>query len=229
MNNELTSSISTKPAPLSWVESLFARMQGMYGNKFLDMWRDTDIASVKALWAEEMGKLSREELKRGVEALRTQDWPPSLPQFIKLCAPSVDPLVAYYEAVAGVQSRSKGEMGTWSHPAIYWAATPLAFDLSNQTYSQIKARWEKALSEQMARGEWEEIKMPLVALPEAARLSREEATKRLQEVGAIGMIKGDDNRTDHKAWARIAMEDLKNGGKRFPTITYKMAKEALAA
>lgn len=229
MNNELTSSISTKPAPLSWVESLFSRMQGMYGSKFLDMWRDTDITSVKSLWAEEMGKLTRDQLKRGVEALRTQDWPPSLPQFIKLCAPSVDSLVAYYEAVAGIQARAKGEMGVWSHPAIFWAATPLAFDLGNQTYSQIKARWERALAEQMERGEWDDIEAPLLTLPEPDRLTREEAAKRLQEVGAASVTKDTESRTDHLRWAKIAIEDLKHGGKRYPAITYKLAKEALEA
>lgn len=228
MSNQI-SSISTNPAPLSWVESLFSRMQGMYGSKFLDMWRDTDITSVKSLWAEEMGKLTRDQLNRGVEALRTQDWPPSLPQFIKLCAPSVDPLVAYYEAVAGIQARANGEMGVWSHPAIYCAAMPMSFDLKNQTYSQIKPRWERALSEQMDRGEWDEIKMPLVALPDASRLSREEAAKRLQEVGAASATKDAESRTDHLRWAKIALEDLKHGGKRFPTITYKLAKEALEA
>jgi hypothetical protein len=74
MGNVVSLSTSTQPAPITWVESLFARMQGIYGNKFLDMWRDTDTEMVKALWADEMGKLTNEELKRGYAALMSRDW-----------------------------------------------------------------------------------------------------------------------------------------------------------
>jgi hypothetical protein len=233
MRTDLTYATSiewpTDAIPQKWIQKLFNEMLLAYGKKFTEQWAGADPESLQRHWATKLAGMTGPEMKRGVDKLDSRDWPPTLPEFIKMCKPSVDPLIAYYEAVAGVQSRSKGEMGTWSHPAIYWAATPMAFDLSNQTYSQIKPRWERALSDQMERGEWEEVKMPLVALPEAARFSREEASKRLHEVGAIGMIRGDDDRTDHKAWAKIAMDDLKNGGKRFPAITYKMAKEALAA
>jgi hypothetical protein len=98
------------------------------------MWRDTNIELVKQLWADEMGKLSNDDLRRGYGALMSRDWPPSLPEFIKLCRPTIDPTVAYYEAVAGMQARERGEVGKWSHPAIFWAAVQIsAFDLKNQS------------------------------------------------------------------------------------------------
>ena len=49
------------------------------------MWRGQDIEFVKTVWAVEMGKLTRKEIKRGVDALIMRDWPPTLPEFVKLC------------------------------------------------------------------------------------------------------------------------------------------------
>lgn len=202
----------------------------MYGNKFLDMWRDADIVTVKKLWAEEMSKLSNEELKRGFTALMQQDWPPSLPTYIKLCKPSVDPLVAYYEAIAGLQARQKGEVGTWSHPAIFHAAKGLQFDLLNLTYSQMKTRWERAFSEEMEKGEWPAIPVPMVALPAPGKteLSRDAATKMLNELGAQGVIKPAQSKTDHRLWAKRIIERSKKNDHGLNALQIRFAKEALA-
>lgn len=220
------SSTSTT-APLSWVESLFQRMEAMYGSKFLDMWRGADPAIVKALWAGEMGKLSREELKHGYAALMSQDWPPSLPAFVKLCKPTVEPLHAYYEAVNGVQARARGEIGKWSHPAVYWAAMPMSFDLSSQTYSQMKGRWEKAFADEMEKGEWEPIPQPMVALPAPGKadLSREKAAASLRNLGASGILSNTGR--DQKRWARKLLQREAEGDKTLTPWQIKCAREAL--
>ncbi|PUA19601.1 hypothetical protein C7W93_07085 [Glaciimonas sp. PCH181] len=204
-------------------------MQGMYGNKFLDMWRDTDPAMVKALWAAEMGKLTNDELRRGFSALMAQEWPPSLPQYIKLCKPSVDSMVAYYEAVAGVQARAKGDPGVWSHPAIYWASVPLSFDLGSLPFSQIKTRWERALSEQMDKGEWEAIPQPKLALSDIGKtmLSREKAGQLMQEYKASDVVKTPRSGVDHLAWAKIITQREKSKDKSLSMIQIRLAKEAL--
>jgi hypothetical protein len=224
---------STKPAPISWVEKLFERMEALYGSKFLDMWRDANADLVKQLWSEEMGKLSADDLKRGYNALMSRDWPPSLPEFVKLCKPSVDPTVAYYEAVNGMQARERGETGKWSHPAIFWAAVQVsAFDLKNQSYSQIKARWEKALQDEMDKGQWVPVPEPLVALPEPGKsaMSREHAAKMVEELQASDTIKkADDNRVDHKAWAKRILERAKAANHGLSALQIRFAKEALAA
>lgn len=236
---ETNQELSTFTAPSSPIDMLFGELHGMYGNQFLDKFRsghavdglDTGTENMKRVWTEKLRSrgMTVGDMKRGLAKCDRVKFPPSWSEFLELCKPSVDPLVAYYEAVAGVQARAKGEMGIWSHPAIFWAATPLSFDLGNQTYSQIKPRWDRALAEQMERGEWEAIPEPLLALPEPAPMSREEAAQRLQEVGAASVTKEPSTPTDHKRWARLAMEDLKHGGKRYPAVTYKMAKEALEA
>ncbi|HJV73143.1 MAG TPA: hypothetical protein VJ654_02890 [Noviherbaspirillum sp.] len=229
MSNVTTLSTSTKPAPITWVESLFSRMEAMYGAKFLDMWRGTDAGLVKQLWADEMGKLSTEDLKRGYAALMTRDWPPSLPEYVKMCKPSVDPTVAYYEAVNGMQAREKGEKGQWSHPAVFWAAVQIsAFDLKNQSYSQLKTRWEKTLAEEMAKGEWAAVPEPMLALPEPGKseLSREKATKMMHQLGAADVLKP---KTNHKLWAERIIKKSKQPLHGLSALQISFAKEALSA
>lgn len=224
VQNSLT---STRPVPLSWVESLFARMQAMYGNKFIDMWRDADLPTVKAMWADEMGKLNSEELRRGYGALMTRDWPPTLPEYIRMCKPSIDPTVAYYEAVNGMQARERGEHGKWSHPAIFWAAVKVsAYDLKHIGFSQIKTRWEKALSDEMEKGEWSAVPEPMIALPAPGKseLSREKATAMLSSLGASGVLKqsGDDRR-----WARKIMQRVADNDQNVSAMQVRFAREAL--
>jgi hypothetical protein len=224
-----------EPAPalgISLIDHLFNRLDGAYPDK----WR-RNFASQQAIdnWAESWVEAFEEEgitpndVKAGLrECRRRFAWPPSCAEFIQACKPSVDPLVAYYEAVAGVQARAAGEMGKWSHPAIYWAAVPLTFDLGAQTYSQIKTRWERALAAQMDRGEWAAIPQPVAALPAPGKgaLSREKAGEMVKQLGASGVIKTNDPKFDHLRWARRLQEREKRGEK-LDIVQSKFASEAL--
>jgi hypothetical protein len=219
-------STSTEPISDKWIDALFAKMSLYYGNKFADMWRDSSMQAIKGLWAQELRKLSREDFTRGANALMTQEWPPTLPQFIKLCKPSVDAVAAYYQAVNGVIAREHGNVGEWSHPAIFWASVKVgAFDLKHQTYSNIKGRWEAALSEEMAKGAWSDIPEPMIALPAPAPASKEVAEHYLAETQ---VIKNQDSKVDHKRWAKLIMERHKAGDKTLTHIQISFAKEALS-
>ena len=223
----LTSDWPVEAIPQRWIESLFEKMTFTYGAKFADQWKGIDPAGLKRHWATELGKFSGDELKAGVEKLKTRDWPPTLPEFEKLCKPSIDPTVAYYEAVSGVQARSNGKMGSWSSPAVYWAAMPLAFDLGSLSYSLIKTRWEAALAKQIEKGEWDVIPVPMDALPAPgkAELSKENAAKMLDQLGASGVLKP---KTSHTFWYRNILERLKAGDKTLTMIQINFAKEAAA-
>jgi hypothetical protein len=72
-------------APEKWVAALFAKMHRMWGNSFLDKWRDVDLAGVKVEWGKGLRKLSNAELKAGVDALLTLKYVPNLPEFYGLC------------------------------------------------------------------------------------------------------------------------------------------------
>ncbi|TDV06042.1 hypothetical protein [Paraburkholderia caballeronis] len=72
-------------APRHWVAALFEKMARMWGNTFLDKWRDTDLEGVMVEWGKGLRKLSTSELKAGVDALLTLKFPPNLPEFYALC------------------------------------------------------------------------------------------------------------------------------------------------
>lgn len=222
-----TPTSSTSPQlPASWVEALFDRMLLNYGKKFTDQWGSADPDKLYAHWARELSGFSRDELARGVAALEARDWPPTLPEFKRMCRPPIDPVVAYYEAVEGVVAREKGEMGKWSHPAIFWASVALAYDLQHMGYKQIETRWQKSLQDQLEKGEWEPIPQAMVRLeaPGVTKKDKEEAAKQLQNLGASGALKP---KTDHLLWAKRIMERAKTKNNGLSEIQIRFAKEAL--
>lgn len=228
MTPTLASSTSTNPLPASWVEKLLHKMLLSYGKKFTDQWGATSTDELVEHWAQELAGYLPLEIARGIKALETKDWPPTLPEFKKLCRSPLDPVKAYYEAVAGVQARAAGEYGKWSHPAVYWAAMPLAFDLGSMTFSAIKPRWEAALDEQVARGEWEEIPQPMLALaaPGKSMPSRQQAAEMLRKLKATTVVKVGPDGNNPKRWARLILERAAAGEDLLP-IQVAFAKEAL--
>lgn len=77
------------PLPTQWIERLFARFEGMYGAKFHDAWRGTDLANVKAVWAEDLAGFATkpECIKAALDMCRDSGspWPPSSPEFLQMC------------------------------------------------------------------------------------------------------------------------------------------------
>lgn len=229
MTNNAQLSTSLQPLPTSWVERMFDKMLLDFGKKFVDQWSGTDPDKLIAHWAHEMADYSGAEIKRGLSEMEQRDWPPSLPEFKKMCRPPVDILKAYYEAVYGMQARERGEMGEWSSPAVYWAAVKIgAFDLKNQPYAQIKVRWDKALQDVLDAGSYLPIPVPMIALPEPGKghLSAEDAAKRLQELGASAALKP---KTNHRAWATRIIEEEKHKPGTWPSYSVRCAKEAMKA
>lgn len=72
--------------PLTWIESLFKRFEGMYGKSFHAKWDGMDIENVKRVWAEDLGEFSGETIKAALQACRdTCEHPPSSAKFYQLC------------------------------------------------------------------------------------------------------------------------------------------------
>ena len=200
-----------------------------YGKKFIDQWQGVDTDKLVAHWARELSDFTGPEIRKGLDAMDVLDWPPSLPQFKKLCRPPIDNTVAYYEALNGLQEREAGEVGKWSHPAIYWAAVKVgAYDFKTQSYSQLKARWEKTLSDEMEKGEWATIPRPLLQLaaPGKGELSKEKAKHMLAELGATGIVKSATGR-DEKRWAKKILQRESDGDKSLTPLQVRFAREAL--
>lgn len=227
--NTLTKTSSTStPLPESWVEKLFHKMLLEYGKKFSDQWGGADTDELIAHWSSELAGFTGAEIKAGLAAMNAREWPPTLPDFKKMCRPPVNEMAAYYEAISGLEARGKGENPAWSHPAVYWAASYLKADLMSQTFAQIKDRWVALLKAQMERTEWADIPPARIALPapDVSPAAKQHAAKMLADLGAAGIL--DNKGADHKAWAkRIKARDAR-GDKTLLSIQIKFATMAMA-
>lgn len=133
------------------VEQLFDKLDALYPTKWKMQFKSAlDLENWHQCWGEELDGFgvtfteATEGLKKIIRVHR--DWPPTFPQFLEACRPSVDPEAAFYEAVKQMQLREKGR-DEWSSPVVYWAAVILGRDLMSYSYSQVKVRWEYALEE----------------------------------------------------------------------------------
>lgn len=215
-----------QPLPKLWVEKLVQKMQVLFGARFAQQWEGIDPKVMMAEWAEELAGYTGEEIKRGLDACRSMSkgFAPTLPEFMAMCRPPINAEASFYEAVQGMAARRKGERGEWSHPAIYHAGVEVGqHDLLNCGYSVMKVRWEKALANQLAKGQWAAVPDAQVALPapEKTQMSESEAKKAMERLGAGDVLS--KSRKDHKAWARRILENPKG---KSPTAV-AMAQRAL--
>ena len=218
----------------SALDHLFNRLDGMYPGK----WR-TYFPSERAVqnWKDECERVFAEEgitpahLAVGLRECRRlyREWPPSVPQLADACNPPLDPAMAYHEAVAGLEARGKGEVGVWSHPAVFWAATGLSRDLASQPGQFMKDRWAAALKAQLALGAWEPIPLPRpqLAAPGKSMTSPEEATRMLAQLGATGITKKPSSKADFKVWAKRIMARHERGDKSLKQFQLREARLAL--
>ncbi|WP_322092792.1 hypothetical protein [Paraburkholderia bannensis] len=75
----------SRAIPEAWIEKLFARMASIWGSRFADMWRDTDLDEVKSVWRASLSDVTDDGLRRGVSKLIHHLHPPDLPAFRRLC------------------------------------------------------------------------------------------------------------------------------------------------
>ena len=205
-----------------WVDRLCGRLSASYGARFGDMWAGLNLALVKAAWAEDLADLTTEEIALGVAACKRRDWPPTLPEFLSLCRPSLDPEQAFSEAVQQMALREQGR-DRWSHPAIYWSAVTVgSFDLRNASWSAIKGRWSRVLQAELAKGEWPEVPPRLPALPAPGETMPDPA----KIEAAIRQANKAMRNVGDKQWA-LDVERRAIAGESVSMQLRKMASEAL--
>ena len=219
---------------LSVLDHLFNRLDGMYPGT----WRK-NFSTPQSIenWKAECERVFAEEgitpahLAVGLRECRRQyrDWAPTVPQLADACNPPADPAMAYHEALAGLEARGKGEMGVWSHPAIFWSATGLSRDLASQPGQFMKDRWSAALKAQLARGAWDPIPppRPQLAAPGKSQTSTVEAQRMLAKLGASGITKTAESEIDGKAWAKKIMARHERGDRSLKPFQIKEARLAL--
>lgn len=126
------STVRQHALPDAWIDSLFDRLEAAYGSKWLNMWGNTNLANVKALWAEKLSGFAEnpKALGHALGCLDDHPFPPTLPEFLSLCrkapkpeqaalpAPAANP-----EKVAAFASSVKAVTQT-KKDAIAWARRP---------------------------------------------------------------------------------------------------------
>lgn len=228
-NSELSTS---RPLPRSLVERISQHMLYAYGKRFTDLWGATNPDAWLEHWGAQLAGYTVDEIKRGLAALGERDWPPTLPEFKRMCRPPLDPQAAFYEAVEGVQARERGEVGTWSHPAIYWAAVKVgAFDLKNQPYAQIGKRWETALEAIFRAGGYPPIPEPAFALPAPGKtvLTRESEARLMAELGASGLLQNMTRAHGSRAWVARVRARQQAGDATLPAAAIRLADQVEGA
>jgi hypothetical protein len=230
-----TRSSTSTDAGIDW---LFAELHGMFGNKVLDAYRsghveggvDTGIENMKRTWLERIraNGITRGQLRRGLTACERLRFPPTWGEFLALCQPEPDPVAAYQEAVAGLEARDRGEIGEWSHPAVYWAASGLRRELQQEAYGSVRERWLAAFKRQMARGAWDPIPEAHVALPAPGQAftSREAAAKALRELGASGILRAHVPLGQGLRWVDKVLARAAAGDPTLPAASLRLAREA---
>jgi hypothetical protein len=72
--------------PLSWIDALFTRFENMYGQQFIEKWKNCDIQGVKNTWAEELANISGDTIKEALSVCKQScKFPPCLPEFYQIC------------------------------------------------------------------------------------------------------------------------------------------------
>lgn len=144
---ELSTQQQNDPIPENWIERIFTVMSGRYGSKFTDAWRGTDPKVVKSVWADDLAGFAGDEIKRGLDACRDRDWPPTCPEFRKLCRPPIDYYAGYHEALTMMRYRNstlraENDREHWTNAAFFWAAVAIGSDLAAMSYDRIEKRWQ---------------------------------------------------------------------------------------
>lgn len=171
MSSTLTPAKSgrTEPLPVQWVERLFQKLLARYGTLLTDRFAGVPRELLLAEWADELAGYSGAELATGLDGCRALKFPPTLPEFMALCRPPIEPAAAYHEALRNLREREQGGNPAWSHRAVYWAAVDVGhWDLRSQTYVAVRSRWERALSDELRKGHWPPIPPAPKQLPAPA-------------------------------------------------------------
>jgi hypothetical protein len=186
-----------EPIPQRWVARIFDRLTAQLGAKVADLYAGVPAENVQAEWAEALAGFAPAEIERGVRACQTRIFAPTLGEFLRLCRPGLDPELAWFEACEGMRAREAGELGEWTHPAVYRAAGQFAFELKTSSLQPVRRRWEWILQREFAKGWGEDVKPPLQQIEHkpALRQPTEHERKALAELRAMFVRKPDPDET----------------------------------
>lgn len=153
-----------RPIPLRRVEDIFERLTAQLGKKFTDLWTGGNSEHIKTEWADGLSGFRGREILRGLKACQTRVFAPTLGEFIRLCRPALDPEIAWLEARAGLLARRSGQLGEWTHPAVFRASQELPYQLLNQSPKEHRKAWEWTLQREFDKGWLDDVPPPPLQL-----------------------------------------------------------------
>lgn len=151
---------AAQPIPREWIARVFQRLTAQLGAKVADLYAGVPQAHVQAEWAAGLAGYHESEISRGVAACRERVFAPTLGEFLHLCRPALDPERAWLEAADGLRARDAGEVGQWSHPAVWRAATAMSVEVRGGEFRQHRTRWAYVLDQHLRAGWGEPVPPP---------------------------------------------------------------------
>lgn len=186
-------------------DDLIAFMLSVYGEKFKRQYSGQSPAGLKKVWGPLLARLTDQQMAKGIEICATKPWPPTLPEFLSFCAPSVEHEAAYHEAIHCLQQRMQGLIGDWTHPAIYYAAATMASDILSNSYAARRIQWARALDAELAKGQWEPIPTPPLQLQ--AQQSAKSSAAQSAEIVKMVAEALEQPKSEGIGWARRILEN----------------------
>lgn len=79
---------------------LISKMRINYGKKFADQWAGVDVEELQQAMVDAYQGLTVEDFARGVNRMKHEQWPPTIPEFRAWCEPKTDDWLGSHEAWA---------------------------------------------------------------------------------------------------------------------------------
>jgi hypothetical protein len=170
---------SVEPLPQKWIARIFERLTAQLGSKVADLYAGVHPETVQEEWGRALADFHPAEIDRGLTACQSRAFAPTLGEFLRLCRPALDPEIAFIEAANCLSQREKGEVGDWSHPAVFRAAVAMSHEVRTGNFREVRKRWEWQLSREFEQG-WSEIEPPRTAITHAPSLRPPSEGERLR-------------------------------------------------
>lgn len=158
-----------RPLTLANVQHVFDRLKGQLGAKMADLWAGVPVNVIEREWMAGLAGFAKHELERGLAACSDRQFAPTLGEFKLLCRPCLNPEFAWLEAQDGLQERETGEIGTWTHPAAFFAAMDMPAEVRGGDWNRHRVRWTRVLAAHMSKG-WRSIPAPPLRVPDNTRV-----------------------------------------------------------
>lgn len=104
------------------------------------------------VWAEHLAGFMTGEIKRGLREVASRRFPPTLGEFAVWCRPCLEPEAAWVEAEHCMKQRDRGEVGDWTHPAVWRASQEMGYELRSGDFKRYRVSWAACMKRELAKG-----------------------------------------------------------------------------